>query len=124
MTVWITDRHSGQLMAIPTYTHVNITSSSAFNFSGSPWTTYNNRKIGVTIDEMLTSCSTGSHVHESHSPYLAGIVTTTRNTGLYPTAVQCHTPPCNPAYGPYTNNNINNWTRRFAWAEGAAGHTH
>jgi len=45
------------------------------------------------------------------------------NAGLYPTSFQCSTPPCsNQGYGPYANNNINNWTRRFAWSEGVITH--
>jgi hypothetical protein len=120
MTVWIAEYHSGQLRGIPVYYHVNITNSTSFAITGGPWTVYQNRLIGRTINDTGSSCGFGgSHVHESDVPYRTDIVTTTRNTGLYPTAQQCHTAPCNPTYGPYVNNNINNWTRRFAWAEGA-----
>lgn len=116
MTVWITELHSGQLMAIPTYMHVNITSSTSFIWTGSQWTTYKSKQIGTTIND--TGCTWfGSHVHEYHVDYLTNLVTITRNTGLYPTAQSCST-----TCGTFQNNNINNWIRRFAWAEGAASH--
>ena len=130
MTVWITELHSTALMAIPTYTHVNITNSVAFIWSGSQFATYNSKKIGETIDEMLPSCSTGSHVHESHTDYLTSLVTITRRLGNlpsgYPSSVDLDgTGPmmaCTNACGTHKNNDINKWTRRFAWAEGAASH--
>jgi len=124
MTVWITEIHSGALMAIPTYMHVNITSSANFSWQGGPWTVYNSRQIGTTIDDTGSSCGfAGSHVHEDHTSYRTNVVTITRNTDLYPTASQCHTAPCSSlGYGPYTNNSINNWIRRFAWAEGVVPH--
>ena len=130
MTVWIAEIHSGALMAIPTYTHVNITDSASFDWSGGPITIYNSKKIGETIDEMLPSCSTGSHVHESHTAYLTNLVAITRRLGNlpsgYPSSVDLDgTGPmiaCTDACGSHKNNDINKWTRRFAWAEGAAPH--
>jgi len=121
MTVWIAEKHSGQLRAIPMYYHVNITDFTRFRINGGPLTVWRGRQIGRTVDESgrLYCTSYGSHVHETHVDYRTDIVTITRNTGLYPTAEQCHTAPCsNQGYGPYVNDNIDNWTRRFAWAEG------
>ena len=120
MTVWIVEKHSLKLMAIPTYTHVNITNGSSFDWSGSPWTTYHSRQIGTTINDSGGCGWGGSHVHEDHSPYLA---TTTRHTSLYPPAKRTYA--CPEDYWPcgnFEDNNINNWTRRFAWAEGVASH--
>ena len=116
MTVWITEKHSAQLMAIPTYMHVDITNSSSFSWTGGPWTVYHSRTIGETIDD--EGCLTfGSHVHAYHVPWLTNIVDITRHTSLYPTAASC-----SGSCGTFRNNNINNWTRRFAWDEGAASH--
>jgi hypothetical protein len=103
-------------MAIPTFMHVNITDNSYFDWAGGPWTIYNSRKIGTTIND--TGCTWfGSHVHEYHVDYLTNLVTITRNTSLYPTAASCSS-----ICGTFQNNYIYNWTRRFAWAEGAAPH--
>ena len=114
MTVWITESHSGQLMAIPTYTHVNITSGAQFWIWGSPWTMYINRPIGVTINENWTDCASGSHVHEAHVDHT---VTTSRNTALYPTEQGCST-----GCGTHQNNNISKWTRSWTWQEGVSPH--
>jgi len=123
MTVWITERHSGQLMAMPTFTHVNITSSTAFSWMGGPWTIYNSRQIGTTIDENDVNCSTGSHVHQSHVGWLPDKVATTTNTPLYPDGpTVCPANDPNATCGTFQNNNINYWIRRFAWAEGACQH--
>lgn len=119
MTVWIAEIHSGALMGIPTYTHVNITDSSSFDWSGGIWTEYHSRVIGTTIDDTGASCAFGgSHVHEAHTDYLVGTVTNTRNTGLYPLATACH----NLACGTFQNNNINKWTNHWEWAEGIVAH--
>lgn len=116
MTVWVVEVHSGALMAIPTFMHVNITDSSSFSWIGGPWTIYNSRQIGRTIND--TGCTWfGSHVHEYHTAYLTNLVTITRDTGVYPTGASC-----SGSCGTFQNNNIANWTRKFAWAEGAASH--
>ena len=116
MTVWIREKHSGALMAIPTYMHVDITNSAVFNWTGGPWTVYHTRTIGETIDD--TGCNTtGSHVHEYHFDWLLDDVDMTRNTALYPTAASCST-----SCGTFKNNDINKWTNRFAWDEGVASH--
>lgn len=117
MTVWVAEIHSGALMAMPTFMHVNITDSSSFDWVGGPWTVYNNRKIGTTVDDSVGCSWTASHVHEYHVDYLTNLVTITRHTNYYPTAYDCHT-LCNT----HQNNDINKWTRKFAWAEGAAPH--
>ena len=118
MTVWITEIHSGALMAIPTYTHVDITASSAFSWSGSQWTTYQSKQIGTTIDDTGASCAFGgSHVHESHVDYLTSDVTISRHTSYYPTASSCHT-----TCGTHQNNNIDKWTRSWEWEEGVVSH--
>ena len=126
MTVWITEIHSGALMAIPTYTHVKITSGSSFQWTGGPWTVYHTKKIGTTIDDDGSNCPfTGSHVHEAHVDYLTDLVLIERHTALYPTAEECSLDRCSendPPYGPYANNNINNWTNHWQWSEGAASH--
>lgn len=120
MTVWIVEIHSGALMAIPTYTHVNITNSSSFDWSGSQWTTYQNRQIGVTIDENNSSCSSGSHVHEDDIPTVPGLALApiSRNTSLYPAWAQCNTVHCEKHW----NNSINHWTRSWQWSEGVGSH--
>jgi hypothetical protein len=116
MTVWVVENHSGALMAIPNYMHVNITDYSSFSWQGGPWTIYNSRPIGTTIND--TGCTWfGSHVHEYHTDYRTNVVTITRNTALYPTGSQCST-----SCGNFANNNISNWIRKFAWAEGIVSH--
>lgn len=124
MTVWIVEIHSGALMATPLYSHMNVTNNAMFTWQGGPWTVYNSRQVGVTYDDTnVPGCSTGSHVHEYDLDYRPGVTAITRNTPLYPTSFQCSTAPCsNQGYGPYPNNNINNWTRRFAWSEGVIAH--
>ncbi len=115
MTVWVVENHSGALMAIPNYMHVNITNSNSFSWQGGPWTIYNSRQIGTTIND--TGCTWfGSHVHEYHTPYLSGTVTITRNS-LYNSS-----PICTGSCGTFQNNNISNWVRKFAWAEGVVSH--
>jgi hypothetical protein len=115
MTVWIIYYHCGALRGIPTYVHTAILNFAQFPINGGPWTYYNGRLVGATINDTGSECPFGgSHVHENDVPYRTDIVTTTRNTGLYPAASTCSS-DC----GYFQNNNINNWTRRFAWAEGA-----
>ncbi len=114
MTVWIIEKFNGVLRAAPTYTHVNMPQPQAqFGILGSPLGTYITRQIGGTIDDSLNCQFGGSHVHEGHSN-VSGVVTTSRNTGLYPTGLVCH----NNACGTFTNNNPTKWTRRFTWLEG------
>lgn len=115
MTVWIIEYHSGALRAIPNYLHVNISDSTQFAINGGPWTVYQSRHIGDTINDSGTMCTfTGSHVHEDHTDYRTDIVAITRDTAVYPTAQNCSN---NCGY--YLNNDIYRWTNRFAWAEGA-----
>lgn len=118
MTVWITEKHSGALMAIPTYYHVTLTATSQFDWSGSQWTTYHSRQMGATMNDAGGSCTFfGSHVHDTHVSYLPGVVSTTTNTGYYPTASSCSW-NC----GTHQNNNINKWIRRWEWSEGVVSH--
>ena len=114
MTVWIAEKHSGQLMAIPTYTHVNITNSVAFEFTGGPLPLYRSRQIGVTINENWAPCADGSHVHEAHVDHT---VTTARHTNYYPTEAGC-TGSCLT----HQNNLRSKWTRGWAWQEGVSSH--
>ena len=75
---------------------------------------YKNRLIGTTINDTGLNCPFGgSHVHEDDVG-VDGAVTTTRHTSLYPTGASCHT-----TCGTFKNDNINNWTRKFSWNEGA-----
>lgn len=119
MTVWIAEKHSGALMAIPIFLHVNITDDDDFEWTGSQWTTWHSKKIGETINENDLSCSSGSHVHEAHSPWLAGTVETDENRADYVVSSTCHTAG---TCGPYENDDIDNWTRSFTWDEGAVSH--
>ncbi len=123
MTVWIAEIHSGALMAIPTYTHVNITNNFSFDWSGGPWTVYHDRHIGDTINDTGSLCAfNGAHVHEAHSDYLVGTVTNTRNRsvdgGVYVDAATCH----NLACGTYRTDDIYKWTNHWQWAEGIIAH--
>ena len=114
MTVWIIETHSNTLRAAPTYTHVNITNSSAFNiYGGSFYGAFLDRAIGQTVDESgYGNCpTTGTHAHESDAP-IAG-TSTTRNTGLYPTGY------CSLVCNYYRNDLANNYTRKFVWPEGS-----
>lgn len=130
MTVWITEIHSGQLMAIPTYWDTNITNSSSFSWSGSQWTTYQTRHIGTTINDSGGCGWNGSHVHETHVAHLTGLVAITRNTSLYTkdgsgcSDTNCCPTPANPnmTCGTFKNNDISKWIRRFAWDEGICPH--
>ncbi len=114
MTVWIAEKTSGPLRAIPTYTHTNITNSSVFYIYARsyPQAVYTNRQIGTTVNDSRSNCSiTGSHVHESDAmPY--GNTSYARNSS-YPTASTCH-----GSCGTFQNSNINNYTRWFQWTEG------
>lgn len=120
MTVWITETHSANLMATPLYMHTDITNSTAFSWTGGPWTVYHTRTIGTTIDD--DGCTIfGSHVHEYHFPYQpdpdVDLIDITQHTSLYPDGDTCEI-----ACGDFDNNDIANWTQRFAWDEGSFTH--
>ncbi len=113
MTVWIAEKHNGELRAAPVYVHTNITNSSSFSIWGSLFGTYKNKLIGTTIDD--TGCAFfGSHVHEMHDvvPNQPD-VTTQLHTSRYPTIETCSS-----SCGQHQNNITQTWTRRFSWPEG------
>lgn len=115
MTVWVTEFHHGTLRAAPMYTHVNITSASAFTVPGSVLGTYYSKKVGETIDDHGDSCDFfGSHVHEWDITVNSPPTTTSRNTTKYPSASTCHT-----TCGTHRNDLASSWTRKFTWNEGA-----
>ncbi len=113
--VWIIERHSGELRAVPRYLHVTFTNSNRFGIYTYTLGQYINRQMMKTIDDTGISCAfTGSHVHETDVS-VSGDVSTSWNTGLYPSAVACHSAHC----ASYRNDLIDNWTRKFQWAEGS-----
>lgn len=116
MTVWIAEKHNGELRAAPVYTHTNITNWGGFSIVGSLFGTYKNKLIGNTIDD--TGCPFyGSHVHETHVvvPNQPD-VTTNLHTSRYPTLANCGLG--GPSCTTHQNNLRQAWTRKFSWPEG------
>lgn len=117
MTVWIAEKTSGPLRAIPVYTHTDITNSAVFYiYARVYYGNYVSRQIGTTVNDNRANCTnTGSHVHEWDIPY--GSTSYSRN-GNYPTLDTCSYPEVPDGCHSYTNNNVNNYTRWFQWKEG------
>ncbi len=117
-TVWIVEKHNGELRAAPVYTHTTITNSSSFLITGSLFGTYRNKLIGTTIND--TGCAFfGSHVHETHIvvPNQPD-VTIQRNTSRYPTIDTCEWDVDQQDCAQHQNNLRQAWTRKFTWPEG------
>lgn len=123
MAVWILERYNGALRAVPKYTHINLSSTAAFNIAtwgggGTGW--YNNRRIGYMVDDSGGCRFGGTHAHEYHQADetwdSTPNVTETLHTSLYPALDYC---PGGVGCTAYKNNDLNNWTRWFVWEEGS-----
>ncbi len=112
--VWIIEVHSGKLRAVPRYVHMDLTWTTPFDIWTSTYGKYQSVRIGVMSLDDRGGCQwTAMHVHEEHA-YVGSGVTVTLNTSRYVTAAQCHS-SCDT----YRNDLIDNWTRKFQWAEGS-----
>lgn len=117
--VWIIEVRSGKLKAVPRYMHIDLTTTSRFNIYTQTFGYWHNIRIGNTTQDDSVGCDWfGSHAHEMDIWTASGVMTT-RNTGLYPTSETCRWPEVTRDCRYFRNDVIDNWTRKFQWAEGS-----